>query len=54
MAGSGTVWIVILNKRFCAVKDLGEPREASRSLRRSNRAFARFLIKLHHYPMPPP
>jgi hypothetical protein len=31
--------IVIRNKRSCAVKDLGEPREASRSLRRDNRAF---------------
>jgi hypothetical protein len=28
---------------LCAAKDLGEPREASRSLRR-----ARFLTKLHH------
>jgi hypothetical protein len=30
--------IVILSKRFCAAKDLREPREASRFLRRNNRA----------------
>jgi hypothetical protein len=31
--------IVIPNKRSCVVRNLGEPREASRSLRRNNRAF---------------
>ncbi len=36
--GSGAV-IVILSKRVLRAKDLGEPREASRPLRRNNRAF---------------
>jgi hypothetical protein len=36
---SVSLFIVILSKRFCAAKDLGEPREAPRLLRRSNRAF---------------
>jgi hypothetical protein len=42
---------VILSQRlFCAAKDLGEPREASRCLRRNNRAFGSLPLKLHHYP----
>jgi hypothetical protein len=28
-AGQGPSWIVIQNKRLCAVNDLGEPREAA-------------------------
>jgi len=31
------------------VKDLGEPREASRSLRRNNRAFGSLPCELTHY-----
>jgi hypothetical protein len=42
--------IVILNKRFCAVKDLGEPRVVSRSLRHNNRAFG----SLPYQTAPPP
>jgi hypothetical protein len=34
---------------FAAVKDLGEPREASRPLRRNNRASGSHLLKLHYY-----
>jgi len=33
---------------LCAAKDLGEPREASRSLRRNNRAFGSLPYQLHH------
>jgi hypothetical protein len=35
---------------LCAAKDLGEPCESSRSLRRNIARLARFLIKLHQYP----
>src|SRR5580693_429663 len=35
---------------LCAARDLGQPREASRPLRRTNRAFlARFLIRTDYY-----
>ncbi|MGB8917546.1 MAG: hypothetical protein WCC89_11845, partial [Candidatus Sulfotelmatobacter sp.] len=39
---------------FCAAKDLGEPREVSRSLRHNNRAFGSlpYHAALHHYPHP--
>jgi hypothetical protein len=36
--------VVILSKRFCAAKDLGEPREASRLLRRITVRSAHILI----------
>jgi len=34
---------------FGAAKDLGEPREASRSLRRNNRALGSLPSQLHHH-----
>jgi hypothetical protein len=34
---------------LCAVKDLGEPREASRSLRGNKLRVGSLLAKLHHY-----
>jgi hypothetical protein len=42
--------IVILEQAFFAAKDLGEPREASRSLRRNNRVFG----SLPRQTAPPP
>jgi hypothetical protein len=35
---------------LCAARDLGEPRDASRPLRRINRAFGSLPYQLHHYP----
>src|ERR1700734_35628 len=45
----GKVVFVILNKRSCAVKDLGEPRDASHFCDAIIACLARFLIKLTHY-----
>jgi DNA mismatch repair protein MutS2 len=41
--------IVIPNKRSCAVRNLGEPRDASRSLRRNNRVFGSLPYQLRHH-----
>jgi len=56
LSRASTRWVVVQfdchpeASVLCAAKDLGEPREASRSLRRNNRAFG----SLPHQTAPPP
>ena len=56
LSRASTRWVVVQfdchpeASVLCAAKDLGEPREASRSLRRNNRAFG----SLPYQTAPPP